>query len=661
MGKGYQKGPGLQLNKPKGIHASSYSTELPVHAARSEILRLFDKHPTLIIQGETGSGKTTQIPRFLLEHFQSKGVPASKNRVAVTQPRRVAAMSLAKRVADEMGVSLGKDVGYSVRFDDLSCPETRIKFLTDGMLLRELLSDPTLSRYSIIILDEAHERTLRTDILFGMLKRLQQSRASGKNPLKVVIMSATLNPEAFLEFFPGSVHYVVPGRQFPVRTFYVAEAQQDYLDAAVLTIFQLHMSKGQGDFLVFLTGQEEIEAVERLLSEHGPSCPKGTPRMLVAPLYASLPAHQQMAVFRPTPAGCRKIVLSTNIAETSITIPGIRTVIDPGFAKQRNFSAKTGIESLTVLPISRASARQRAGRAGREAPGECYRLYQEEAFNKLLEEETAPEILRTNLANVILTMKASGIDDVLAFDYLDAPETEAIARGLEELLALGALSPVDGRLTETGRVMAECPLIPQLSRALVEAAKLNCTEEAIAILSMLSGATESLFISAGVDRETSTAAKKAFMHRSGDHMTLLAIYEAYQANAKQRSETAWCRDHCLDQRSLKVVQSVREQLVQFCQRHSIPLVSCGGDHKVILKAFTAGHFLQAALRHPDGTYRTVIGRQVVYMHPSSVLHGTKPDCIMYHEVVFTSKCYLRSVSSIEPIWLTEYSKIKNRQ
>lgn len=585
-------------------------------------------------------------------------MPEDRNCVAVTQPRRVAAMSLARRVADEMGSELGQTVGYSVRFDDMSGPQTRVKFVTDGMLLREVLGDPMLLRYSTIVLDEAHERTLRTDILFGMLKRLQKKRKATA-PLKLVIMSATLNPDALLAFFPNSALFTVPGRQFPVRLFYTAEPQQDYLDTAVLTIFQLHMSKPAGDILVFLTGQEEIEAVERILAEHGPNCPKGSLRMLICPIYASLPAHQQMAVFRPTPSGCRKIVLATNIAETSITIPGIRMVIDPGFSKQRQYSSRTGIESLQVQPISRSSARQRSGRAGREAPGECYRLYQESAFKESLEEETAPEILRTNLSNVILVMKASGIDDVLGFDYLEAPETNAIARGLEELLALGALKPADGSLTPVGRQMAECPLLPQLSRVLIEASKLICVEEVLSILAMLSGASESLFMQSGNDRETGVNAKKSFLHRSGDHMTLLAIHEAFMANVKTGTDSNWCRDNNIDHRSMKTVRSVREQLVQFCERNKITLTSCGQDPAPILRAFTAGHFMQAAYRQPDGTFRTIVGRQIVYIHPSSVLHGTRPDCIIYHELTLTSKCYIRSVSQVEPIWVSQYSKVKS--
>lgn len=558
-------------------------------------------------------------------------------------------MSLAKRVAQEMNEKLGGVVGYSVRFEEMTSKDTMIKYLTDGMLLRELLSDQNLTKYSTIILDEAHERTLRTDILFGMIKKIQASRMSSQ-PLKIIIMSATLDPKRFESFFKNVGTFRVPGRMFPVKLLYTVEPVQDYIDTTILTIFQIHTdfrnSQGGGDILVFLTGQEEIEAVQKTLEEYGPQCPKGTPKLIVCPIFASLPSHQQMAVFQPAPSGCRKIILATNIAETSITISGIRFVIDTGFVKMRQYNSRTGMEALIIQPVSKSSARQRTGRAGRESAGDCYRLYPEEAFLKL-EDETVPEILRTNLSNVILIMKACGIENVLKFDYLDPPGLDCLQRGMEELLALGALDS-EGNLSSMGKLMAECPLIPQLSRVLLEANKLECLEEVLTIISMLS--SDTIFFSSGEDREKTSAAKKTFQHRSGDHLTLLNVYNTFLAH---RSDPKWCANNYIDARSMKHVCDVRQQLVEFCTKSGMKITSCNGAIEKVLQSFVSGYFLQSAIRLADGTYKTITSKQHVHIHPSSVIFGTRPDCIIFHEITLTSKCYLRGVSAVEATWIQE--------
>lgn len=627
--------------------------DLPVSQYKSKIIDSYKKYDTLIIVGETGSGKSTQVPKFIHEHVaREEGRPELS--VAVTQPRRVAAIALAKRVSEEMGETVGRKVGYSVRFDEVVSEATRIKYLTDGMLLRETMSDKRLLKYSTIVLDEAHERTLRTDVLFGILKRVQDMRKDTKNPLKIVIMSATLNPEKFLNFFSRPFVLNIPGRVFPVKICYTTQPQQDYLDAAIVTIFQLHQDASKrGDILVFLTGQEEIDTVAKLLEEYGPSCPPPAPKMIIVPIYAALSSSQQMSVFRATPQGCRKIVLATNIAETSITIPGIRFVIDPGFVKMRSFNPRVGIETLSVVPISKASARQRAGRAGREAAGECYRLFVEDAL-KSIEEETTPEIFRTNLANVVLTMKACGIENVIKFDYLEAPPADSLTKGLEELLALGALGD-DGSISLLGKTMAECPLTPQLSRVLLEAGKLRCTEEALSIISMLS--VDNIFTTSIENREQSTTAKRNMSHSSGDHITLLTIFRSFQS-AKQ-SSSRWCQDNCIDEKGMSQVLEVRKQLVGFCEKWKIKLETCGADYSAILQCLCAGFHMQIATLQSDRSYRTLLGRQQVHIHPSSVLHMKKPECILFHEVTLTSKCYLRTVSSVQPDWVLNYIK-KNK-
>jgi HrpA-like RNA helicase len=385
--------------------------DLPVNKNKDKILLAVEENSVVIVVGETGSGKTTQIPQLLYAKNYRKMV--------ITQPRRVAAISISKRVAHEMNVTLGSTVGYQIRFEDVSQRDTSIKFVTDGILLRELLNDKNLSKYNVIILDEAHERTLRTDILFGALKAILKKR---KN-LKLIIMSATLNSEKFSEYFENAPVISIPGRQHHVSTFYAPEKQGDYVDSAMVTILQIHKKPEHGDILVFLTGQEEIENMEKLLTEQTKDL-KTDLKLMICPLFSSLPSAQQSLIFEKTPPGCRKVVLSTNIAETSITISGIRFVVDTGMVKIRGFNPKTGIETLSVSPISRASANQRAGRAGREAPGFCYRLYTEASF-KILDAETIPEIKRCNLASVILLLKSSGIENIVDFDFMDKPPRQA--------------------------------------------------------------------------------------------------------------------------------------------------------------------------------------------------------------------------------------------
>lgn len=373
-----------------------------------------------MLVGETGSGKTTQIPQWCVEYCRQRKI---KIGVACTQPRRVAAMSVADRVAKEMDVELGKEVGYSIRFEDFTCQRTVLKYCTDGMLLREAMSDPLLEAYSIILLDEAHERTLATDILMGVLKQV----ASKRTDLKVVVMSATLDAGKFQNYFDSAPLLKVPGRTFPVEIFYTNEPEKDYLEAVIRSIIQLHVcEEEEGDILVFLTGQEEIEDACKRIKREIDNLKTDVGELKCIPLYSTLPPQQQQKIFEPAPpkkpngAVGRKVVISTNIAETSLTIDGIVYVVDSGFSKQKIYNPRVRVESLLVSPISQASAQQRAGRAGRTKPGKCFRLYTEEAF-KGLQEQTFPEILRSNLSMVVLQLKKLGINDLVHFDFMDPP------------------------------------------------------------------------------------------------------------------------------------------------------------------------------------------------------------------------------------------------
>ena len=622
--------------------------ELPVFNMRDDFLKLVHENQTLVLVGETGSGKTTQIPQFLaLAGYTSSGLM-----VGCTQPRRVAAMSVARRVADEMDVKLGGEVGYNIRFEDNTSDKTVVKYLTDGMLLREAMNDGEMRRYSVIVIDEAHERTLQTDVLFGLLKTILPRRPE----LKLVVMSATLDAEKFQEYFAGAPLLRVPGRMHPVEVFFTQEPERDYVEAAVRTAVSIHSMEGPGDILLFLTGEEEIEdACRRIQRECVESETSGP--VTVIPLYSSLPPAAQQKVFDKAPDGKpggrpgRKIVISTNIAETSLTIDGVVFVIDPGFSKQKVYNPRVRVESLLVSPISRASAQQRAGRAGRTQPGKCFRLYTEKSFTGDLIEQTYPEILRSNLGNVVLTLKKLNIDDLVHFDFIDPPAPETLMRALELLNYLEALDD-EGNLTETGRIMSELPVDPQMAKQLVASAEFGCSNEVLSISAMLS--VPSCFIRPRDNQKLADDAKAKFAHYDGDHLTLLNVYHAYKQNESNVSK--WCWDNFLNQRSLKSADSVRAQLARIMARFNLPLKS--GDfskqevyYRNIKKALVSGYFMQVAHLQRAGHYLTVKDNQVVNLHPSTCL-DRKVEWALYDEFVLTTRNYIRTVTSVHGEWLT---------
>jgi len=623
--------------------------KLPVYSARERIIKEIKENETIILVGETGSGKTTQIPQYIYESGLNIQKDGSRDRgvVLVTQPRRVAAITLAGRVASELGTSLGAKVGYSVRFDDCCSEETVIKYLTDGMLLKEILSDPDLLNCNFVILDEAHERTLRTDILFGLVKEAQK-RSQGR--LKVIVMSATLDAEKFSNYFNNAKILVVEGRQYSVEKHYVIESQPDYLDAALITCLQLHINQSPGDVLVFLTGQEEIESLEKLLKENAKRLPPESLKMIVYPLYAGLAPAQQMRVFQKTPENSRKIILATNIAETSVTINGIVYVVDSGYVKERNYIPKLGMESLQIRIISKAAANQRAGRAGRERAGICYRLYCEQDFLKF-EPNPIPEIKRCNLSSVILMLKALKIDDVFNFNYIDKPPTESIVRALEELYALGALND-QGKISALGNKMVQLPLDPNLAKVLLYSEEHDCLEEILKIVSILS--VENVFFSHSSQRELAEKKKKLFASNDGDHITLLNVYEGYLKNMNDKD---WCSSNFINQRNIKTVMDVYNQLKRFCDLHNIGKNVKEKEGNIFEKseklrlALLAGFFQNTAILQKDGSYKTLVTKKEIKIHPSSVLFGKKHPCIVYHELVLTSKLYARTVSVIDSSWL----------
>lgn len=633
---------------------------LPIWSHSAEIRHGFRHKDIMLLVGETGSGKSTQVPQMLVNESWCKcrSVTATTNGVrqtvkvggciAITEPRRVAAISLARRVAEEMGTPLGSaspasKVGYSVRFDNSTSPNTRIKYLTEGMLLQEMLRDPWLREYSAVIVDEVHERGVNVDLVMGFLKNMNAGENEGRGgvALKMAIMSATLDIDSLMTFFEGpesnkpsgnlridgkydphskenvegeaesewsgisssdneghiselqtsnaeseikvskgstaseaarssskimdtedkilqkqnsssiaTCH--IEGRQYPVKAIYSPEPVQDFVDASLRTIFQIHYKEPMpGDVLVFLTGQETIESLENLVNEYAMNMSVDVPKILVLPLFAALPQAAQQRVFQPAPPRTRKIILATNIAETSVTVSGVRFVIDCGKAKIKQFRSRIGLDSLLVKPISKSAATQRKGRAGREAPGQCYRLYTEKDFLSL-EPSNTPEILRCDLAQAILTMKARGINDIINFPFLNSPPREALEKALMQLLQLQALKET-GEISNIGTQMAKLPLSVSLARVLLAATEpeLNCLLEVIDIISCLSVENIFLNLSSEEKKAEAEAARSELYRREGDHLTLLTTVQAYAS--ERADKKTWAERHFVSHRAMQSV------------------------------------------------------------------------------------------------------------
>ena len=617
---------------------------LPIFPYRQDLLAAIKDHQVLIVVAETGSGKTTQITQYLHEVGYSE-----LGKIGCTQPRRVAAMSVAARVASEMGVRVGHEVGYSIRFENCTSKKTIIQYMTDGMLLREFLTEPDLASYSCLVIDEAHERTLHTDILFGLVKDIVRFRPD----LKLIISSATLDAEKFSKYFDNASIFMVPGRMFPVDIYYTKSPEADYVDAAVVTVLQIHVTQSlDGDILVFLTGQEEIETAAEILTQKTRALGSRIKELIICPIYANLPSEQQAKIFEDTPKDSRKVVLATNIAETSLTINGICYVVDTGFNKQKSFNARSGMESLQVTPVSQAAANQRAGRSGRTQPGKCFRLFTSFSFHNELEVNTVPEIMRTNMCNVVLMLKSLGINDLLNFDFMDSPPAETLIRALEQLYALGSLND-RGELTKLGRRMAEFPLEPMLSKSVIVAEQYKCVSEVLSTVSMLSIGASVFYRPKEKAVHADTARMNFARGGGGDHISLLRCYREW---AETDFSTQWCFENYVQVRSMRKARDIREQIEGLCERVEIDKdISSPDDMDATLKAITAGFFYNTAKLGKSGDYQTVKQHRTVYIHPSSVLAKEEelPGWLVYFELAFTTKEFMRQVAPIQPGWLIE--------
>ena len=694
---------------------------LPIAAHKSEICGHLRQKDVLLLIGETGSGKSTQVPQFLLDEPWCRPTPiAEANRsssngverrktvggcIAITEPRRVAAISLARRVAEEMGTPLGKSspasqVGYSVRFDNSTSPSTKIKFLTEGTLLREMLRDPGLTQYSAVIVDEVHERGVNVDLVLGLLKKMLAGCHHGGRggiPVKVIVMSATGNMDEIRDFFEDSSQAASPGvadsksgplewaglpdfpstatcriegRQYPVTTIYSPAPVPNIIDAALQAVFHIHVHEAlPGDILVFLTGQETVENLESLCQEYAQSLDlRSVPKLLILPLFAALPPPAQQRVFEPTPPRTRKVIIATNIAETSVTIPGVRFVIDCGKFKRKHFNSKLGLDALLVKLVSKSSADQRKGRAGREAAGTCYRLYTEETYSTF-GKDNSPEILRCDLTQMVLGLKAHGVEDVVNFPFLTAPPRRSLEQALLHLHQLRALDDTF-KISALGSEIAHLPVTPSLGCVLIAAGrpKFDCLEECIDIIAALS--VENVFLNTTTEerKEEADNARRELYRREGDHLTLLATVQAYAAENTDRK--AWCEKRFVSHRAMKAVMDARKQIREILKRglkRNDTGEAAGATsgslvtdlHSRILQAFLSGFLANTALLRPDGTYKTLTGHETVVIHPSSVVFGRKVEAIVYNEFAFTQKAYARGVSAVQMNWIGE--ELKNSQ
>ncbi|KAG1677117.1 Pre-mRNA-splicing factor ATP-dependent RNA helicase PRP16 [Nymphon striatum] len=612
---------------------------LPIFAVRQELLNVIRDNSIVIIVGETGSGKTTQLTQYLHEDGYSRF-----GMIGCTQPRRVAAMSVAKRVADEMDIKLGEEVGYAIRFEDCTTEKTMMKYMTDGILLRESLRESDLDNYSAIIMDEAHERSLYTDVLFGLLREVVGRR----HDLKLIVTSATMDSTKFANFFGNVPVFIIPGRTFPVDIMYSKNPVEDYVDAAIKQSLQIHLQPAQGDILVFMPGQEDIEVTCEVIAERLGEI-DNAPQLAILPIYSQLPSDLQAKIFQKAPDGIRKCIVATNIAETSLTVDGIMFVVDAGYCKLKVYNPRIGMDALQVYPISQANSNQRSGRAGRTGPGQCFRLYTENQYKTEMLKITVPEIQRTNLANVVLLLKSLGVQNLLNFYFMDPPPQDNMLNSMYQLWIFGALDNT-GNLTPLGRNMVEFPLDPASSKMLIVSCEMGCSAEILIVVSMLS--VPVIFFRPKGREEDSDSAREKFQVPESDHLTYLNVYHQWKSN---KYSSNWCTEHFIHIKAMRKVREVRQQLKEIMEQQKMDLVSIGTDWDIVRKCICSAYFHQAARLKGIGEYVNARTGMPCHIHPTSALFGMgyTPDYVVYHELIMTSKEYMQCVTAVDGHWLAE--------
>ncbi len=614
--------------------------ELPVYQQRARILEALRDNQVVVVESPTGSGKTTQLPVILLE----AGL-ADSGMIGVTQPRRIAAVSVTEFIARQLDTTVGETVGYKMRFDDQTSPTTRLKIMTDGILLQEIKLDYSLSQYNCIVVDEAHERSLNIDFILGLLKRVLRQRPG----FKVIVSSATINAEIFSEYFDSCPIVRIDTPMYRVQVIYDVpriESSQEELVAKITDVVTRAVDeKREGDILIFLPGERAIkDCIAALYME------PYRKRLHIVPLYGRLSKEEQEAVFPPAPEGKTKVVVATNIAETSVTIDGITTVIDSGLAKTNYYSPRTFISSLVEGPISRASANQRKGRAGRTQPGNCYRLYAREDYEHRPLFATE-EILRTDLSEVVLRMAEIGITDFDSFDFISSPGRQGIVGAVESLRLLDALNP-DNTLSEIGKMMADFPLLPRHSRMIAEAIRSypEVVNEVITAASFLT--TNSPFLLPMGEEIEARHAHHRYRDDLGDFVSYLKLLHAYRSSENKEK---FCDTRYLDTRTMAEIDNVQSQLSEIVSDMGIPLLG-GGSKADYLCAVATGLMQFVCVQSGRGSYRSLTADRIL-IHPGSVMFRESPRFIVAGEIVRTSRMYARSVSPLQESWIRRISPV----
>ena len=614
-------------------------THLPVYQHRQEILDALDRHDIIVVESPTGSGKTTQIPLILHEAgYAETGI------IGVTQPRRIATLSVCDFMMHQLEDESGY-IGYKMRFADTTNQLTRLKIMTDGILLMELKADPLLRKYSVILVDEAHERSLNIDFILGLLKQILKER----NDFKIIISSATINTKIFSDFFDHCPVVSISSRVYPVDIFYRplqrASSEEELIDS-IRSLGEDIVKEGRGDTLIFLHGEAVIKKTLEALA----SSPLAS-QMELYPLYGRLSKEEQERVFTPTGRGKTKFVIATNIAETSVTIDGIKVVIDSGIAKMNYYNQKDFTSSLITLPVSRSSCDQRTGRAGRTSSGTCFRLYSEQDY-QLRGEYTVEEILRTDLSEVILRMSELGIYDYDNFPFITKPKSSAIHSGENTLKFIGAIDE-KRHLTPTGEKMVAFPLIPRHSRVIIEAMMNHpgVLEEVIIAISFLS--TRSPFFLPPGEEDAARDAHKQFANEWGDFVSYLTIFYTIRALNGPKQKENFCTSHYLDVTIINEIFHIYEQLCEIVSAFGIP-IGHGGSKKEYLISLSAGLLQYVLMKGKRYEYHSVTA-QKIFIHPGSAWFRDLPQYLLAGEIVYTTKMYARTVSPIRKEWLDEIS------